>query len=69
MPSRQYEPRIIGRCCTNPSKFQALYNNKPLDDFIILLCSVHALDEPYTKNVIKIIKSEGAKCHSGFVNN
>ena len=59
MPSRQYDPKIIGKCCKNKSTYQALYNNKPLDDFVILLCSVHALDEPYTKNVIKITKLEG----------
>jgi len=69
MPSRQYDPRIIGRCCNNPLKFQALYLNEPLDNFIILLCSEHAFCEKYTKNVIKITKLEGAKCHSGFVNN
>ena len=58
MPSRQFDPKVVGKCCNNNSVYQGLYNNKPLDDFIILLCSDHVLIEPYTKNVIKVTKIE-----------
>jgi len=55
MPSRQ-QPKTIGQCCNNKLKFAGLYNNEPLDNFIILLCVEHAFSDPFTKNVIKVTK-------------
>jgi len=47
---------VVGKCCSKESKFIAHYDNEPLENFAILLCSDHVLAEPYTKNVTKIIK-------------
>ena len=59
MKREQKEKIIIaGKCCRNKPKFSALYNNEPLDNFIILLCTDHAFSEPFTNNVIKIKKIE-----------
>jgi len=59
LPSRQEQPKIIGKCCNEESKYTALYNNEPLENFIILLCSDHAFDNQFTKNAIKITKLGG----------
>lgn len=46
----------IGKCCRKKSRYCALYNNKPLENFKILLCEEHAFSEIFEKNLIKLEK-------------
>lgn len=48
--------KAIGKCCNNKSKYSALYNNKPLENFRVCLCEEHAFSETFEKNMIRLEK-------------
>jgi len=56
LSSESEKIKVFGKCCENTSRYSGLYNNEPLDNFIVLLCSDHAFEESYTKNLIKLEK-------------
>jgi len=59
--SSESEIKIIGKCCENTPRYSGLYNNEPLDNFIVLLCSDHAFEESYTRNLVKLEKLGGKR--------
>ena len=56
---------VVGVCCEKESKYSALYNNEPLENFCILLCEEHAFSETFEKNLIKLEKLRANQTKNG----
>ncbi len=53
--------KVLGKCCKNDSKYSALYNNEPLENFWLFLCEEHVFSETFEKNRVKLEKIEAKK--------
>ncbi|WP_157999268.1 hypothetical protein [Candidatus Nitrosarchaeum limnium] len=52
------EDFLVGRCCTDKSKYLIYFNGKPSKNYAVYVCIKHFNKMPFNKNILKIITLE-----------